>query len=80
LQDERAKLLQAHYAGAVPVDLLTVSGPFTVDLLGPEPDVQLFATWLKHALDDIGIGGHTAAGYGYATLRREPPPWITPST
>lgn len=56
----------AEYHNPVPVRFLAVSGQeFRAVLLGSADDVALAADILCQALDDLGIGGKTAAGYGY---------------
>jgi CRISPR-associated protein Cmr6 len=61
----------AEYHNPVPVNFLTVSGAFAVDLYGPDPrQVDQAADWLIGAGDDLGAGAKTAAGYGYLTLTR----------
>lgn len=61
----------AEYYNPVPVNFLTVSGAFAVDLYGPDADhVRQAAEWLIAAGDGLGAGAKTAAGYGYLTLTR----------
>jgi len=61
----------AEYHNPVPVNFLTVSGAFAVDLCGPDADdVDRAATWLIKAGDELGAGAKTAAGYGYLRLTR----------
>jgi CRISPR/Cas system CMR subunit Cmr6 (Cas7 group RAMP superfamily) len=61
----------AEYHNPVPVNFLTVSGAFAVDLYSPdEDDARLAASWLTAAGDELGVGAKTAAGYGYLTLTR----------
>ncbi len=56
----------AEYVNPVPVPFLAVQGgTFIAYLLGPEPDVGTAADVLKAAVDDIGVGAKTSAGYGY---------------
>jgi CRISPR-associated protein Cmr6 len=63
----------AEYHNPVPVNFLTVRGVFAVDLYGPDQrDVELAATWLREAGQELGAGGKTAAGYGYMTLTPAP--------
>jgi CRISPR/Cas system CMR subunit Cmr6 (Cas7 group RAMP superfamily) len=60
----------AEYHTPVPVQFLTVSGEFAVDLYGPDrDDVELAAGWLTEAGDGLGAGAKTAAGYGYLEIR-----------
>jgi CRISPR-associated protein Cmr6 len=50
----------------VPAVFLVVTGAFAFDLAGPDSDdVDRAAGWLRDAADDLGVGGKTAAGYGY---------------
>ncbi len=61
----------AEYHSPVPVTFLTVRGPFTVDLYGPDADdVDRAACWLIKAGDGLGAGAKTAAGYGYLSITR----------
>jgi CRISPR type III-B/RAMP module RAMP protein Cmr6 len=67
----RPRVPPAEYHNPVPVNFLTVSGAFAVDLYGPdEHDAELAADWLAAAGDELGAGAKTAAGYGYLTLTR----------
>ena len=51
-----------------PVPFLAVDGgTFTAHLLGPEEDARTAANLLIAAMDDIGAGAKTSAGYGYLT-------------
>jgi CRISPR-associated protein Cmr6 len=53
----------------VPVRFLAVyKTTFRAWLLGPPDDVTLLIGWLTDAADDLGLGGKTAAGYGYCTI------------
>jgi CRISPR type III-B/RAMP module RAMP protein Cmr6 len=61
----------AEYHNPVPVNFLTVSGTFAVDLYGQNGDlVNLAAEWLTTAAQEQGAGAKTAAGYGYLTVTR----------
>lgn len=54
----------------IPSDFLVVDGgTFAVDFLGPQGDVSAAATWCATALDELGVGAKTSAGYGYLTVR-----------
>lgn len=54
----------------IPSDFLVVDGgAFAIDLVGPEDDVAAAAEWCVTALDELGVGAKTAAGYGYLTVR-----------
>jgi CRISPR-associated protein Cmr6 len=59
----------AEYHNPVPAQFLTVSaGRFAVDLVGAEPDVTAAARWCAEAVDALGVGGKTSAGYGYLVV------------
>jgi CRISPR type III-B/RAMP module RAMP protein Cmr6 len=61
----------AEYHSPVPVNFLTVSGAFAVDLFGRAADagdVKRAAAWLAEAGDDLGAGAKTAAGYGFLSV------------
>jgi len=63
----------AEYHNPVPVRFLAVQDtPFLAWLVGPAADVTRFAELLVAGADDLGIGGKTAAGYGYCTVAVEP--------
>lgn len=67
----RPRVPPAEYHNPVPLNFLTVSGAFAVDLYGPDGrDTGLAAGWLTAAGDEFGAGAKTAAGYGYLTLTR----------
>lgn len=56
----------AEYHNPIPVEFLVVTeGTFVAHLIGPDADVELAAGWLRAAVDDMGAGGKTSAGYGY---------------
>ncbi|HEX5115090.1 MAG TPA: type III-B CRISPR module RAMP protein Cmr6 [Pseudonocardiaceae bacterium] len=58
----------AEYHNPVPVRFLAVERTrFEALLVGPATDVSDAAGLLVRGLDDLGIGGKTAAGYGYCT-------------
>lgn len=59
----------AEYHNPVPVQFLVVDrGSFAVDLVGSvADDVRQAAEWCAAALDELGVGAKTSAGYGYAT-------------
>lgn len=59
----------AEHHNPVPVRFLAVeSTPFRAYAVGPAADLVRFVRALRRGLDELGIGGKTAAGYGYATL------------
>lgn len=56
----------AEYVNPVPIPFLAVrGGTFTAYLIGPDSDITAAAELLKAAVDDIGAGAKTSAGYGY---------------
>jgi CRISPR-associated protein Cmr6 len=73
--DSRGKRLPpAEYVNPVPIPFLVVeTGTFTVHLLGPAQDVTAAAELLSAAVNDLGVGAKTSAGYGYLTAHDEPP-------
>jgi CRISPR type III-B/RAMP module RAMP protein Cmr6 len=66
----------AEWHNPVPVGFLTVcGGSFAVDLAGPVAgDVRDAARWFRCAVDELGVGAKTAAGYGYLTVADAPGP------
>jgi len=59
----------AEYHSPVPVRFLAVAATaFQCWLVGPKGDVGCFAALLQGGADDLGIGGKTAAGYGYCAV------------
>jgi len=61
----------AEHHSPVPVNFLTVTGAFAVDLVGDDRDlVDAAVTWLADAADNLGAGAKTAAGYGYLHVER----------
>lgn len=59
----------AEWHSPVPVPFLAIDGgEFVLDLLGPRADVLLAASWVRNAVDDLGVGAKTAAGYGYLVV------------
>lgn len=64
----------AEYHNPVPVRFLAVEQTrFRTYLLGPPGDVGHCVGLLRRGLDELGIGGKTAAGYGYCVCRPEEP-------
>jgi len=62
----------AEYHNPVPVRFLAVEKTrFRAYLIGPPNDVQSVVTLIRSGLDEWGIGGKTAAGYGYCVSREE---------
>jgi CRISPR/Cas system CMR subunit Cmr6 (Cas7 group RAMP superfamily) len=69
----RPKEPPAEYHSPVPVHFLAVAGgTFQAWLIGPPADVQRFAELLHDGADDLGVGGKTAAGYGYCKVEVQP--------
>ncbi|MFW6638517.1 type III-B CRISPR module RAMP protein Cmr6 [Nocardiopsis algeriensis] len=62
----------AEHHQPVPVQFLTVAaGSFAADLVGDtEQDIKYAAHWLCQAVEDLGVGAKTAAGYGYMKVQR----------
>lgn len=62
----------AEHHQPVPVQFLTItSGTFAADLVGDSERITGFtANRLKEAVDDLGVGAKTSAGYGYMSARR----------
>ncbi len=58
------------YHNPRPVEFLVVTGSaFAVDIVGRSSvDVGLAARWCAAAVDELGVGGKTAAGYGYLAI------------
>jgi CRISPR-associated protein Cmr6 len=65
--DTRGKIAPADYHSPVPVYFLTVERtPYAFAVAARGSHLRVTAEdWLKTALSDLGIGGKTAAGYGY---------------
>lgn len=63
----------AEYHQPVPVQFLTITGgAFAADLVGDSERITGFAAdWLRRAVDDLGVGAKTSAGYGYMDVRKE---------
>jgi CRISPR type III-B/RAMP module RAMP protein Cmr6 len=73
VRGSREPVPPAEYHNPVPVHFLTVAGAFAVDLYGPSrDDVKQAAQWLTAAGDRLGVGGKTAAGYGYLAITELP--------
>ncbi|MGH3936694.1 MAG: type III-B CRISPR module RAMP protein Cmr6 [Pseudonocardiaceae bacterium] len=57
----------------VPIRFLAVEKTrFRAYLIGPPDDVAACVTLVRSGLDELGIGGKTAAGYGYCVSSEEP--------
>ncbi len=58
----------AEYLSPVPIPFLVVDGgSFTAHVAGPADDAAAAARLLCEAMDDLGVGAKTSAGYGYLT-------------
>lgn len=58
----------AEYLNPVPIPFLVVDGgSFTAHVVGPADHAETAARLLCEAMDDLGVGAKTAAGYGYLT-------------
>jgi CRISPR type III-B/RAMP module RAMP protein Cmr6 len=70
----------AEYHNPVPVQFLVVDqGSFAIDLVGlVAEDVDQAAKWCEAALDELGVGGKTSAGYGYLAVSQASP--LEPAT
>ncbi|MEU7942458.1 type III-B CRISPR module RAMP protein Cmr6 [Microbispora bryophytorum] len=54
------------HVSPIPINfLVAVGGSFVAHLGGPPGDVEIAAGLLRDAVDDLGVGAKTAAGYGY---------------
>ncbi|MGQ0841588.1 type III-B CRISPR module RAMP protein Cmr6 [Actinokineospora sp.] len=63
----------AEYHNPVPVRFLAVTGTtFHTSLVGAPADVKAFHELLAAGVDDLGLGGKTAAGYGYCDIEEFP--------
>lgn len=63
----------AEYHNPVPVHFLAVEEtPFHTTLIGDPTAVAAATELLTDAVDDLGIGAKTAAGYGYCTVEEVP--------
>jgi len=63
------RLPPGEHHNPVPFEFLVVcGGSFAVDLLGrSRDDLRRVAEWCEGAVDEIGLGAKTNAGYGYLT-------------
>jgi CRISPR-associated protein Cmr6 len=62
----------AEYHNPVPIRFLAVEKtPFRAYLIGPPADVTRCVKLIRSGLDELGIGGKTAAGYGYGSSPEE---------
>ncbi len=65
----------AEYHNPVPIRFLAVENTrFRAYAIGPRADVAHYVQLVRSGLDELGIGGKTAAGYGYCVSREEEPP------
>ncbi|WP_434739318.1 type III-B CRISPR module RAMP protein Cmr6 [Micromonospora sp. SH-82] len=53
--------------------LVVDGGAFALDFVGPDEDVAAVARWCATALDELGVGAKTSAGYGYLSVREGQP-------
>lgn len=68
--DERPKAPGEHI-NPVPIEFLAIErGAFVAHLAGAEPYLTKAAELLIRAVDDLGVGAKTAAGYGYLHAER----------
>lgn len=68
--DDHPTTPPAEYHSPVPVRFLAVQRTsFLTWLVGPAADVNSFAGLLRMGANDLGLGGKTAAGYGYCEVR-----------
>jgi CRISPR/Cas system CMR subunit Cmr6 (Cas7 group RAMP superfamily) len=64
----------AEYHNPVPIRFLAVEHTtFRAYLIGPADDVAHCIGLVKAGLDEFGLGGKTAAGYGYCSVLEEAP-------
>lgn len=67
--DRDGRMPPAEHHNPVPSEFLVVTGgTFAVDLVGPADDVTRAAGWCRDALDELGVGAKTSAGYGYVSV------------
>lgn len=62
----------AEHHQPVPVQFLTITGgTFAADLVGDSERITGYAAdWLRTAVQDLGVGAKTSAGYGYMDAHR----------
>lgn len=66
---EPVTVAPAEYHNPVPVRFLAAANtPFRTLLIGEPAHVDRFHGYLARGLDERGVGGKTAAGYGYGTV------------
>lgn len=64
----------AEYHNPVPVRFLAVEDTqFCGYLIGPATDLTRCYELIEQGLGELGVGGKTAAGYGYCTVPEETP-------
>lgn len=72
--DRSGTVPPAEYHNPVPVTYLAVTGgTFIATVIGPAATVDTARDLLTAAVDDLGVGAKTAAGYGYLDAREEQP-------
>jgi CRISPR-associated protein Cmr6 len=71
--DGEPKQWPAEYHNPVPVRFLAVERtPFLAWLIGQPDDIEQLGELLCDGVDDLGLGGKTAAGYGYCKAVMQP--------
>lgn len=69
----------AEYHNPVPVRFLAVQQtPFRGYVIGPSDDVTRCVELIRSGLDELGLGGKTAAGYGYCAGPNDVPGELVP--
>lgn len=68
---EKNPVAPAEHINPVPIEFLAVeNGVFIAHLAGAESDLDKAVRLLIEAVNDLGVGAKTAAGYGYLDARR----------
>ncbi|MGL4305101.1 MAG: type III-B CRISPR module RAMP protein Cmr6 [Mycobacteriaceae bacterium] len=69
--DGGVKSPPAEYYEPVPVQFLAVhGGSYSTWVSGTKEDVEIFYSWVEGGCGYFGLGGKTAAGYGYCTVEK----------
>ncbi|RKN33832.1 type III-B CRISPR module RAMP protein Cmr6 [Micromonospora musae] len=86
--DDEQRLAPGEHHQPIPSEFLVVDGgAFAIDLVGPagvpgsgtctsatvDDDVTVASAWCAAAVDELGVGAKTSAGYGYLTVREDQP-------
>lgn len=66
----------ADWDSPTPISFVSATGSFLVALTGPQAWVDIAWNILAQALDTLGIGGKTSAGYGRMDLERSDKPAV----